>query len=408
MSRKILTSLSVIGVVAALVIGATTAYFGDAETSTGNKMKAGSLDLKIDLQCENGLCGFPLRDLSDEPSFFQECDIKPGDSGEVTVSWHVDNDAWASVQLADVYDWEYGCPESEAEEDSSCGTPGQGEGELSQYLTFTFWMDEGSAEGWQCPDNKPCQADPEEGNNILDGIENPFAENIPASQLVEGVWLPIELIPSTVYYLGMQWHLPPETGNIVQTDSLSARILLKVIQSRHNPRPSSGGLTNGGFENGNFAGWEVLYPELAEVATSYQSYTGSEDNDCGTLGSVYEPKEGDYFAVLHAGAGEGVYTLIRQTVNLHAGQKLAGWAAFDAKDYLPYDDDSAVVIVSGGPLATPWQKAVHDVGNCGETPWQYWSWTAPADGTYTLELKVRNVEDNALPSSALFDANVIE
>jgi len=48
MTKKILISISVIGVVAALAIGATVAFFNDTETSEGNIFTAGSIDLKVD------------------------------------------------------------------------------------------------------------------------------------------------------------------------------------------------------------------------------------------------------------------------------------------------------------------------------------------------------------------------
>lgn len=48
MNKKILISLGIIGVVAAAVIGGTIAYFNDVETSTGNIMVAGTMDLKVD------------------------------------------------------------------------------------------------------------------------------------------------------------------------------------------------------------------------------------------------------------------------------------------------------------------------------------------------------------------------
>jgi len=48
MNKKILISLSVIGLVAAVAIGGTIAYFNDTETSTGNIFVAGSIDLKVD------------------------------------------------------------------------------------------------------------------------------------------------------------------------------------------------------------------------------------------------------------------------------------------------------------------------------------------------------------------------
>ena len=46
--KKILISLSIIGVVGAIAIGATVALFNDTETSTGNIFTAGSIDLKVD------------------------------------------------------------------------------------------------------------------------------------------------------------------------------------------------------------------------------------------------------------------------------------------------------------------------------------------------------------------------
>ncbi len=140
MNRKILTSLIVIGVVAISAIGMTVAFFSDEEISRGNTFAAGEIDLKVDLQCEDNLCGFPERDLPDEPAFFRECDIKPGDKGEVTISWHVyNNNAWGRIRLDQIFNWEYGCTEPEALVDATCNNPGQGQGELSKNLLFTTW-----------------------------------------------------------------------------------------------------------------------------------------------------------------------------------------------------------------------------------------------------------------------------
>jgi len=48
MSKKALISLSTIGLVSALVVGGTIAYFNDTETSTDNILVAGEMDLKVD------------------------------------------------------------------------------------------------------------------------------------------------------------------------------------------------------------------------------------------------------------------------------------------------------------------------------------------------------------------------
>ncbi|MCD6550483.1 hypothetical protein J7K24_02985 [bacterium] len=47
MNKKILISLSVIGIVAAIAVGGTIAYFSDTETSQGNTFTAGVIDISI-------------------------------------------------------------------------------------------------------------------------------------------------------------------------------------------------------------------------------------------------------------------------------------------------------------------------------------------------------------------------
>ncbi len=245
--KKILTSLSIIGLVAAMAIGATMAYFQDTETSAGNTFTAGTVDLKIDLQCPGTNCGWDTpRDLHDDPFFFNpfNCDIKPGDKGEVTLSWHIDsNDVWGRIRTADIYDYERNCTEPEKNDpvnpDPTCQLDPTGiYGELGNYLTFTIWMDEGNVDGWQCPNNEPCSDDWKEGNNIFDGTkEVKIADGVSVKNLVSGVELPEVLNPNTTYYIGLQWELPFSAPNIVQTDQLKTSIVMEVVQSRNNPNP---------------------------------------------------------------------------------------------------------------------------------------------------------------------------
>jgi hypothetical protein len=88
------------------------------------------------------------------------------------------------------------------------------------------------------------------------------------------------------------------------------------------------------------------------------------------------------------------------------GDMLSGWAAFDAWDYLPFNDNAYVRISdSSGNQVQPWYKDVSMVGDYNESPWERWSWTATATDTYTLELGIANAEDSILDSYALFDTN---
>lgn len=153
---------------------------------------------------------------------------------------------------------------------------------------------------------------------------------------------------------------------------------------------------NGGFETG-FTGWTTYIPPggSASVVTSHT----------GDLGTLYDPVEGDYFALLKTG-GLGSYTTLSQDIYL-GEDVLEGWAAFDYRDYYPYNDNAYVKIYSGSSLiATPWSVFGNSVPNYWDRPWTEWSWTAASADTYTLKFGVANSGDCDYDSYALFDANV--
>jgi len=47
MNKKIIISLSVVGIIAAIAVGGTIAYFSDTETSVGNTFSSGTMDFRI-------------------------------------------------------------------------------------------------------------------------------------------------------------------------------------------------------------------------------------------------------------------------------------------------------------------------------------------------------------------------
>jgi len=153
MNKKMfLSGLSIMTAVA-LIGGATFAFFNDTETSTGNTLAAGAIDLQIDntsyVTDSTGALvasedtSWDLRDLTVE-KFFDFTDIKPGDIGEDTISIHVgSNDAWlcAAAQVTDNSD--QSCTEPELADDLTCTDPGLGDGDLADEVNFAFWEDDG-------------------------------------------------------------------------------------------------------------------------------------------------------------------------------------------------------------------------------------------------------------------------
>ena len=199
-NTKILLSGAVLLVAAALVIGATFAFFSDTETSTGNTFVAGAIDLKVDSQCHRYEFVGDVRGANSEGyievdcdgegdqygdwteadlgvhKFFNFTDLKPGDRGEDTISLHVyTNDAWGKLVVTPTSDLDVDCTEPEKESsDLECNPSGNpGDGELQEALNFSVWLDQGSTPGFQCndPDNSEttgaaCAVDTNEGDNI--------------------------------------------------------------------------------------------------------------------------------------------------------------------------------------------------------------------------------------------------
>ncbi|WP_066416308.1 vWA domain-containing protein [Halorubrum aethiopicum] len=218
--RKALAGLGGIGVASAGAGLGTSAYFSDEESFEGNSLTAGELDLKLDYKAtyaggpgrldeidgwysddgpgepfdveeiEDGtyligevpnqtddmwenevqntnLCAPDLGLVNgDEIPVFTLEDVKPGDSGEVTVSLHVcDNPAWMYMNGALTANDENGQTEPEADVDESGGDPGDGDGELADAIQTTLWYDEN------------C-------NNVLDGGDDDTQSEEVCVQLV--------------------------------------------------------------------------------------------------------------------------------------------------------------------------------------------------------------------------------
>ncbi len=285
--KKYIISLTIIIAAAAVVVGATGAFFSDTETSTGNIFAAGSLDLKVDNTCHYYQDGVDVGCYKgDDPTggqgpvvetswaetdlvpgvhkFFYFDDIKPGDYGEDTISLHVyDNDAWGWFTIKNLSDADNSCTEPEEGDEPECKDDDNGE--LDEAILFTAWLDEGSRPGFQ--NGGTGDDDPGEGDNILNYDERPIFEGDSINELgpfdlsevlsaaygvcnslttqspdghnnygdCHGLAADGRMVGSTTYYIGLSWILPLATDNKVQTDSFGGDMEFVVVQHRNNP-----------------------------------------------------------------------------------------------------------------------------------------------------------------------------
>ncbi|WP_256300408.1 vWA domain-containing protein [Haloarchaeobius salinus] len=190
--RTVLAGLGTVGVAAAGAGLGTTALFNDREGFIGNSLTAGSLDLKLDYKAtylggagrldDVVAMGYPdaedlgdgryLLDQAPSPADmqawedlvmgeqFQFCsdeadeflvngdelpvfnlsDVKPGDCGEVTISFHIcDNPAWLDLSGSVYANNENGQTEPELADE---GEDTDGMGELADLIEVCVWYDE--------------------------------------------------------------------------------------------------------------------------------------------------------------------------------------------------------------------------------------------------------------------------
>lgn len=295
--QKILTSAGMIVFAAALVAGATGAFFSDTETSTGNTFTAGDIDLRIDNESyaldfnipafdgtptgalvANSANSWELADLvAGTHKFFNFLDVKPGDYGEDTISIHVgSNDAWMCAAARITDDSDQSCTEPENADDPTCATPGLGGGELDSVLNFAFWADDGDnvyepTAGQSGSPETIFLSGPLSGLNdagqitLADSQGGAFGGNpIPGDSTVYigKIWCAGTLTPTNLVQDGSGNTISPLTGtgftcdgslvnNASQTDQVQGDMQFYAEQARN----------NGGFQCSNWQpSWPVTNP----------------------------------------------------------------------------------------------------------------------------------------------------
>ena len=250
----------VIGIAATMLGAGTLSYFGDSEISYGNTFSAGRIDLKIDVNMsthkQQWPCGgtihveepiiFEEKDLVPGDKIFNWSDIKPGDFGEATISIHVySNDAWFWMRITNPMESGGILTEPEKEESGP-----EDLGDLAQYIMTRIWIDQGATPGfgndpkdWQ----EGCPPSGGEGDNIwqpdyepliypIEGTEDTLANLIYEYSVL---FSQQKIQNCTMYYLGWEWWVPTEVGNVIQDDSVCFDIEFYAQQWRNNPVPQS-------------------------------------------------------------------------------------------------------------------------------------------------------------------------
>lgn len=179
--------------------------------------------------------------------------------------------------------------------------------------------------------------------------------------------------------------------------------------------PSIADVINGGFENGDFTGWEVSIP-YGESEFYGLRPAGSAEIVFGDYhGNL--PAGGDFMARIGSGdeyfLGTDTYEITAsQTLALSAHDTISGEAFFFNGDYLPQDFGFVKILDNlGAEMAVLWMEYSggsdpSDPNNAdylSATDWAYWEWQAPTDGLFEIVLGVSTFGDNAFSSYAYFD-----
>lgn len=290
--KRIITSLFLItATVSALVVGATGAFFSDTEVSTGNTFAAGAIDLKIDNESyyNGNVCAadandvdadlnttelvwqgnalypevgtdcstsFPLSDLDSGLLFFNFTDLKPDDEGEDTISIHVQNNAWACMDVTLTSNDDVSTTEPEGEVDVVEDINNTWDGELAQNLQFFWWADDGDNvyEVGENPISNGVQT-------LMDLASTAGPFSVALADTENNVWGDVgEPLPADeTVYIGKAWCFGTLTldpvlagqgvnpsvdpgvdcdgtalGNETQTDSSTVDVAFRAIQARHN------------------------------------------------------------------------------------------------------------------------------------------------------------------------------
>jgi len=252
--RKVLAGLGAVGAAGAGAGLGTSALFSDEESFVDNVVTAGELDLYVGFEysADQGAVSGNLAEPTEgivqgdaagggeilDVGYVLD-DLKPGDSGSAMYCPRVvDNPAWVWADVTGLTDYENGQTEPEAEVDDSGGDPGEGAGELSEAIQVTVSYCDENGETIREMDNPDDYSLADLANEeafLLDGNEGEEEEDdgaspYPGSESSEDQQGPCICI---------DWEVPADVGNEIQSDSVEWDVTFYAEQRRHNDEPTN-------------------------------------------------------------------------------------------------------------------------------------------------------------------------
>lgn len=202
--KKILISLAIIGVVAAIGVGATVAYFSDTETSTGNTFTAGTLDLKLNGGNANS-------------TMFTVANVVPGqsDGASVTLNNAGNINGFIDFNFTNLIDQDNSCVDPEIGDEAGCVAQGlgAGTGELDSNLTITAFIIKDT-------------------NTIYDAGTDVLVYQGLASAIVGAGLQDYAFNSAASDTFRINWSVDSSVNNIIQSDSAGFDVTFELGQTR--------------------------------------------------------------------------------------------------------------------------------------------------------------------------------
>ncbi len=209
--------------------------------------------------------------------FFNFGDIKPGDTGENTVSIHIDkNPAYVCLDFVNLTDDENGTNEPEALVDVDPLS-----GELAEGLEFFAWHDDGD-NIFELGEKPMFGTTTQSATVVLASTTYPLADAGTGAPYAQG----------STHYFGITWCAgdmevnlntasitcdATTLGNEAQTDSMSVDVILRAVQANERPYYRCDGSTVEGCSPGywkqsqHFGSWKAPYTPSTPFASVFEN-----------------------------------------------------------------------------------------------------------------------------------------